>query len=138
MPKSEKGQSCPHALGVLFPSETVWAETKYDGERAQIHVKVRTDGGSDITIFSKSRRESTGDRVAVHDIIRAALGLRLAKVTAGSSRINASQPPKIKHTIILDAEMVAFCGDKAAGMVSSLQPKPTIEYGPQNSIIYHR
>ncbi|KJA15564.1 hypothetical protein HYPSUDRAFT_101902, partial [Hypholoma sublateritium FD-334 SS-4] len=114
VPKSEKGQSCPHALGLLFPVETVWAETKYDGERAQIHVKVRADGGSDITIFSKSRRESTDDRVAVHEIIRAALGLRLAKATAGSSRFNTSKPPNIKHTIILDAEMVAFCGDKVA------------------------
>lgn len=116
----------------------MWAETKYDGERAQIHVKVRADGGSDITIFSKSRRESTGDRVAVHDIIRAALGLRLAKASAGSSRPSPSQPPKVKHTIILDAEMVAFCGDKIAGKLSSLPPRPAIEHRPQNFTIYRR
>jgi DNA ligase-4 len=91
-------------LNILADSERVWAETKYDGERAQIHVQVNENGSSVITIFSKSRRESTMDRHAVHDIIRAAL--RLGD-TCGMC--------KVKQNVILDAEMVAFRGDNVDG-----------------------
>lgn len=105
IPKSEKGRRCIDALAYFFRSKRVWAETKYDGERAQIHVVVNADGSSRITIFSKSKRDSTHDRHAVHYIIRKALGLPSdythSKITAGS---------KIKHNVILDAEMVAFNG----------------------------
>ncbi|KAF8202116.1 hypothetical protein BJ912DRAFT_943800 [Pholiota molesta] len=103
IPKSEKGLSCAHALDFLYGSETVWAETKYDGERAQIHVEVRPDGSSHITIFSKSKRDSTHDRQAVHHLIRAALGLSGEPGTG-----------KVRQNVILDAEMVAFHGDKVA------------------------
>ena len=41
-------------------------ETKYDGERAQIHVWLEDDGTSHIKIFSKSGRESTWDRAGIH------------------------------------------------------------------------
>jgi len=82
----------------------VWGETKYDGERAQIHVQVAEDGSSRITIFSKSKRDSTLDRHAVHEIIRAALGLD-SGTAAG----------KIKRNVILDAEMVAFRGEVVDG-----------------------
>lgn len=109
VPKSEKGQSCTHALKLLSNAEWVWAETKYDGERAQIHVIMREDGTSEVCIFSKSKRNSTKDRAAVHGIIREALGLDE----------KASGPPRrkleFKKTIILDAEMVAFSGDKVTG-----------------------
>ncbi len=84
----------------------MWGETKYDGERAQIHVQVAEDGSSRITIFSKSKRDSTLDRHAVHGIIRAALGLD--SIAAGKAR-------KIKQNIILDAEMVAFRGEVVDG-----------------------
>ena len=82
----------------------MWGETKYDGERAQIHVQVAEDGSSRITIFSKSKRDSTLDRHAVHGIIRAALGLDSGTATG-----------KIKRNVILDAEMVAFRGEVVEG-----------------------
>jgi len=97
VPKSRKGQTCKHALGFLKGSTKVWAETKYDGERAQIHVQLPPGGGpAKITIFSKSKRDSTEDRYAVHDIIREALG------------------PGVQHAI-LDAEMVAFVSGRVDG-----------------------
>lgn len=94
IPKSAKGRSPKHALNVLRSSSTIWAETKYDGERAQIHVRFRGQGDPQITIFSKSKRDSTLDRVAVHPIIMEAL--------AGYSM----------GDIILDAEMVAYSEDR--------------------------
>jgi DNA ligase 4 len=66
IPKSLKGRGCLHALQTFNGSNKVWAETKYDGERAQIHVEVLDDGGSRITIFSKSKRDSTMDRWGIH------------------------------------------------------------------------
>ncbi|KAJ3500871.1 hypothetical protein NLJ89_g9598 [Agrocybe chaxingu] len=105
IPKSEKGRSCQHALDYLEGSQTVWAETKYDGERAQIHVTVDTDGSSHITIFSKSKRDSTLDRHAVHSVIRSALGLDTPNYRRDSGK------RQVKKNAILDAEMVAFRGD---------------------------
>jgi DNA ligase 4 len=69
IPKSSKGQGCAHALSSYSNSSKVWAETKYDGERAQIHVEVSDDGSSRITIFSKSKRDSTEDRYAIHRFV---------------------------------------------------------------------
>ena len=53
-------------MKLLRGSQAVWAETKYDGERTQIHVQVDEDMQSRITIFSKSQRDSTLDRHGVH------------------------------------------------------------------------
>ena len=39
-PKTIKGTGCTHALKIFSNSQLVWAETKYDGERTQVHVKV--------------------------------------------------------------------------------------------------
>ncbi|KAJ7623353.1 hypothetical protein FB45DRAFT_837508 [Roridomyces roridus] len=97
IPKSQKGQGCLHALAMLQTSRAVWAETKYDGERTQIHVEILPDGSSNITIFSKSKRDSTMDRHGIHGLIRRALGL--------------SERPelrRVKANVILDAEMVAW------------------------------
>jgi DNA ligase-4 len=99
----------------------VWAETKCDGERAQIHVEVNADGSSRITIFSKSKRDSTHDRHAVHYIIRKALDLRDDYTHSG--RTGRS---KIKHNIILDAEMVAFNGTQVDGIVFSCYPESLV------------
>ncbi|KAJ2919477.1 hypothetical protein MD484_g929, partial [Candolleomyces efflorescens] len=102
IPKSKKGQSCKHTLNFLRSTRRVWAETKYDGERAQIHVSVPTGGGKPhITIFSKSKRDSTLDRHDVHSLIREALGF------SGNSSTG-----RIKHSVILDAELVAFDGER--------------------------
>ncbi|KZP21054.1 hypothetical protein FIBSPDRAFT_788707 [Athelia psychrophila] len=100
IPKSVKGRGCLEALKHFANSERVWAETKYDGERAQIHVEIREDGMPHITIFSKSKRDSTLDRWGVHGIVRNALGL-------GNDVDPGAAPRKIKN-IILDAELVAF------------------------------
>jgi len=73
-------------------------------------VEVAVDGSSTITIFSKSGRNSTYDRFAVHDIIRTALGLHTsADMRASSCR------SKITN-VILDAEMIPFDGDKIEGV----------------------
>ncbi|KAF9525984.1 hypothetical protein CPB83DRAFT_896582 [Crepidotus variabilis] len=104
IPKSEKGRGCAHALSLLGNSERIWAETKYDGERTQIHVELKEDR-SHITIFSKSKRDSTLDRCALHNIIRSALGLSGSATPAKANRLI------IQRNIILDAEMVAFRGE---------------------------
>lgn len=67
IPKTVKGTGCAQALKHFSNSQLAWGETKYDGERAQIHVKVDQEKGSvELKIFSKSKRESTNDRHAVH------------------------------------------------------------------------
>lgn len=66
VPKSAKGRSPLHALELLDTNGQIWAETKYDGERAQIHVRFCENGQMNIAIFSKSKRDSTLDRIAVH------------------------------------------------------------------------
>ncbi|KAJ3556675.1 hypothetical protein NM688_g1893 [Phlebia brevispora] len=112
IPKSVKATSCAHALRSISkhhpPSAigAVWAETKYDGERAQIHVQrvsagEGTGGGCwKITIYSKSGRDSTYDRAGIHGTILDALGLSLSdpEDKAGS----------VKNNVIVDAEMIAY------------------------------
>jgi len=113
IPKSEKGLGCPEALELLRGSEWVWAETKYDGERAQIHVEVQSDNSSHIRIFSKSKRDSTQDRHAVHDIVRRALGL----LSPNSQLRREIKMIQVKQNVILDAEMVAFRGVQVDGSI---------------------
>lgn len=70
IPKCLKGQGCKHALQMCRGSDKVWVETKYDGERTQIHVELVSTEGQlcrpKITIFSKSGRDSTLDRFGIH------------------------------------------------------------------------
>ncbi|KAJ9121395.1 hypothetical protein QFC24_004733 [Naganishia onofrii] len=80
IPKCEKGRSIQSALKMIagpngYKTKQVWAETKYDGERMQIHVWMQ-DGEPCVKIYSKSKRDSTKDRKNTHSIILAALGLR--------------------------------------------------------------
>lgn len=113
IPKSEKGRDPRHALGYFHRSQRVWVETKYDGERAQIHVEVRPDNTVNITIFSKSKRDSTLDRMGIHDVIYRALGL-------SKNGIPCTNRSKIGKGIILDAEMVAFHDEKIDGTMTPL------------------
>ncbi|KAL0953402.1 hypothetical protein HGRIS_004641 [Hohenbuehelia grisea] len=108
LPKSEKARDPKHAVQMLSDAKQVWAETKYDGERAQIHVALRRDGSPHITIFSKSQRNSTWDRVAVHPYILQALNLGGAGANSGRYRQTKRQ---IFANIVLDAEMVAYRDD---------------------------
>ncbi|KIL69500.1 hypothetical protein M378DRAFT_69647 [Amanita muscaria Koide BX008] len=100
IPKSRKGRGCLDALSYLRRSNRVWAETKYDGERAQIHVEILSDVEENVTIFSKSKRDSTQDRKVIHDTIRHAIGL------------HSTGTRKVKQNVILDAEMVACQGNR--------------------------
>ena len=79
IPKSIKGTSCSQAMDAIsrktaFDVGPTWAETKYDGERAQIHVQLvpgsetgKKSNRWKITIYSKSGRDSTLDRAGVHE-----------------------------------------------------------------------
>ena len=107
-----------------FPeSVSVWAETKYDGERAQIHVQI-ANGDPKIMIFSKSGKDSTMDRLGVHGIISEALGL---ESSAANSR---SCSAKIKKNVVLDAEMIAWDKDRIGGA-------DFVEYMTYSAIHHH-
>ncbi|KAI0080151.1 hypothetical protein K474DRAFT_1704941 [Panus rudis PR-1116 ss-1] len=113
IPKCQKGQGCAHSLKLLSKAKKVWAETKYDGERTQIHVEIVDERTyqSRITIFSKSKRDSTLDRFAVHAVVRDALGLPHPKEGSSEDKwspVSSDYAPRLKKNIILEAEMVAF------------------------------
>lgn len=63
-----QGKSIAHAMQVQQRNnESVcFAEIKYDGERMQAHVDLDCPDRQ-ITIFSKSRRNSTNDRYLAHE-----------------------------------------------------------------------
>ncbi|TFK51622.1 DNA ligase/mRNA capping enzyme [Heliocybe sulcata] len=109
IPKCRKAQSCAHALQQFAATNRIWAETKYDGERAQIHVQVLSDGTPGITIYSKSRRDSTMDRFAVHPIILRSLGFEDSDGSRPRLSPRKRSHTKIRKSIVLEAEMVAFC-----------------------------
>lgn len=44
-------------------------ERKYDGEYCQIHIDLSKKNDEWLKIFSKSGRDSTGDRVRVHEYV---------------------------------------------------------------------
>ncbi len=67
IPKCSKGQGIVQALKLLQGADKVWVETKYDGERAQIHVRLDETGNPHIKIYSKSGRDSTRDRAGIHE-----------------------------------------------------------------------
>ncbi|KAK5216010.1 hypothetical protein LTR72_010984 [Exophiala xenobiotica] len=69
----EKARSIQHCRQLAGHKE-IHVERKYDGEYCQIHVS-RTNSQHHIAIFSKSGRDSTMDRVGVHDAIKRCLGL---------------------------------------------------------------
>ncbi|KAK9326261.1 ATP dependent DNA ligase domain-containing protein [Lipomyces orientalis] len=77
--------------------EVAWAETKYDGERMQIHLSIDPPFTK---IFSKSGRESTNDRARVHEAIKKAL--RIAEYS------NPRSPAGFQKSVILEAELVVF------------------------------
>ena len=60
-----------HAVSAV-DGRSMSVERKHDGEYCQIHVDL-SKGEDCIQIFSKSGKDSTEDRVAVHDAIKAAL-----------------------------------------------------------------
>ena len=81
-------------------------ERKYDGEYCQVHIKIDSD--SPITIFSKSGKVSTMDRINVHESLKK--GLRL-----GESRC------RILSECILEGELLVWNDSK-----KTIQPFRTI------------
>lgn len=74
IPKCRKGRSVHDALKPFYRNgdplcATVWAETKYDGYRMQIHVSRVGNAEWDVTIFSKSKRQSTVERGNSHALV---------------------------------------------------------------------
>ncbi|EJD40837.1 hypothetical protein AURDEDRAFT_170030 [Auricularia subglabra TFB-10046 SS5] len=90
IPKTVKGTSCENVAKIYSRCSAIYAETKYDGERMQIHIDFSLPSHQQIRIFSKSKRDSTADRDATLSLIRDALH--------GSGTRKA----------ILEAEMVAY------------------------------
>ncbi|WWD04258.1 hypothetical protein V865_002326 [Kwoniella europaea PYCC6329] len=122
IPKCRKGRSIPDALseftGTRYapPVDEVWAETKYDGYRMQIHVDCSGDEPR-IKVYSKSTRDSTDDRSNTHSIILASLDLpipshlpihpSLLKRLSILSETGAQRGKGIA-SVILEAEVVPF------------------------------
>ncbi|KIY50333.1 DNA ligase/mRNA capping enzyme, partial [Fistulina hepatica ATCC 64428] len=106
IPKSIKGTSCQDVINRFSNSDRIWVETKYDGERCQIHVEVfeGKERASHITIFSKSMRDSTLDRFDLHAHICHALDLPHVPAT-----LEMVQSQQVVRSFILDAEMVSWC-----------------------------
>ena len=61
--------------------------------------------GPHITIFSKSKRDSTLDRYGIHGAVLEALGLS----QASNTKLDET---RVVSNIIVEAEMVAWHGDK--------------------------
>lgn len=94
IPECIKGRSLSAPSRLFAGASTlVSVDTKYDGERMQIHVNLKPQPC--ITIFSKSGRNSTCDRAGVHDSLLAALNLR-------------SKSPAFSSSVILEAELVVY------------------------------
>ncbi|KAG8908637.1 hypothetical protein FRB99_004925 [Tulasnella sp. 403] len=113
IPKCLKGESCEKIIRSLRESgqaSHVWAETKYDGERMQIHIDLRRPVGDQLRIFSKSKRDSTQDRAATHSIIQAALGLPITTDYHDKlvDYIPSIPSRKFQTNAILEAEMVCY------------------------------
>ncbi|KAK9898304.1 hypothetical protein P389DRAFT_166732 [Cystobasidium minutum MCA 4210] len=121
IPSATKGRSCSSVTAACMEAGLSFAEIKYDGERMQIHVNL--EASPCITIFSKSKRDSTLDRYATHPIILAALGLPFSLSNAQPSdhllRRASSSSPAVRtggtssppRQAILEAEMVAYNED---------------------------
>lgn len=89
----KKARSVKHAVSII-QSRRMSVERKYDGEYCQIHVS-STGVDYQIQIFSKSGKDSTADRIGLHDTLRDCL--RLGKETC-----------VFRNQCILEGEMVIW------------------------------
>ncbi|KAG9041431.1 hypothetical protein FS837_012271 [Tulasnella sp. UAMH 9824] len=111
-----KGQGCKKVIETLQNGpqfETAWAETKYDGERMQIHIDQTREMGDQIRIISKSKRDSTLDRVASHCIIQASLGFPITapvqdELLLERSGSNLDFSGRVQRNAVLEAELVCY------------------------------
>ena len=70
-PSFEKARSIEHCCQLVGKGRAS-VEQKYDGEYCQVHVSVLA-GTAELQIFSKTGRDSTKDRVDIHDAIKRCL-----------------------------------------------------------------
>ncbi len=68
-----KARSVKHAVSMVR-NRDMSVERKYDGEYCQIHVDVRRRD-QQIQLFSKSGKDSTADRIGLHDTLKHCLNL---------------------------------------------------------------
>ncbi|KAG8984171.1 hypothetical protein FRB90_005496, partial [Tulasnella sp. 427] len=116
IPKCLKGQGCKEVIETLQNGsrfDAAWAETKYDGERMQVHIDQTREPGDQIRIISKSKRDSTLDRAASHCIIQASLGLPITAVTHDELLLERSDTivnnvARFHQNAILEAELVCY------------------------------
>ncbi|GAA5989589.1 hypothetical protein JCM10908_000545 [Rhodotorula pacifica] len=112
VPKSQRPGTCKAATKHL--RGLVAVETKYDGERVQLHVDLSLPADRQIKIFSKSGRDSTLDRKRLIPVIKAALGLRHdpsedeTDTTLAEYRKSALFARIPHQKLILEGEMVPF------------------------------
>ncbi|BGP16121.1 hypothetical protein JCM10213v2_004115 [Rhodosporidiobolus nylandii] len=121
-PKTEKPGCCSRATKYL--KDEVAVETKYDGERLQIHIDMSLPPDQQIRIFSKSGRDSTQTRHLLLPIIRAALSLPLDPYSTAIhpllyQRLLAcpayAAHPTPPSKLILEGEMVPY--DETRGVI---------------------
>ncbi|KAH8726655.1 hypothetical protein GQ44DRAFT_705309 [Phaeosphaeriaceae sp. PMI808] len=72
-PAHDKGRSIKHCCQ-LAKGRRLSVERKYDGEYCQVRIDL-SKGRNCIKIFSKSGRDSTEDRIGLHDVLRGCLRL---------------------------------------------------------------
>lgn len=89
-----KARSIQHCLA-LGKGRRMSCERKMDGEYVQIHVDLSKGPHDCLQLFSKSGKDSTRDRVRLHDCIRASL------------RIDEDDS-HLKTSCILEGEMLAY------------------------------
>lgn len=66
IPSCHKVQGCRHAcIMVAKHTTSCYVETKYDGQRMQIHVNLQLPLDQQVQIFSKSRKNSTFAREGI-------------------------------------------------------------------------
>ncbi|BGP31986.1 hypothetical protein JCM10296v2_003765 [Rhodotorula toruloides] len=117
VPKTEKPSSCARATKHL--DGLVAVETKYDGERLQVHIDLSLPPREQIRIFSKSSRDSTETRRGLLPIIRASLGLPLDPVAQAlhpqlyqrllhALSSSATRPPIPPTKAVIEGEMVPY------------------------------
>ncbi|KAH8701993.1 hypothetical protein BGW36DRAFT_356138 [Talaromyces proteolyticus] len=92
-PDYYKARSIKHCCSIIS-RRRMSLERKYDGEYCQIHIDM-TRGADCIQIFSKSGKDSTADRAAIHHTIKQSLRL-------------SEKGCKISHRCILEGELLVW------------------------------
>ncbi|KAJ9661635.1 hypothetical protein H2198_001811 [Neophaeococcomyces mojaviensis] len=94
-----KARSIKHCVK-MAESRIMSVERKHDGEYCQVHIDI-SKGSQCIQIFSKNGRDSTEDRFALQDAVKA--GLRLGQPDC-----------KIKSRAILEGELLVYSNSQKA------------------------